>query len=541
MSKIKKLVSSIGTKEVDPKIAKYILDLVEKDPEKNNLARAAREKIKVRLSQAEKKRDISYPMWYDLYKETFRIRANDNLDDYLLYLEWDRDPEKQFYMPRRSVLKRVVDDLQDLEDGKFEILAVSLPPRTGKSTLGVFFITWTMGRNPDKANVMSGHSDKLTDGFFREALNVISDAETYNWSKVFPNNKIERVNSKDEIIDLNSFKRFATLTCRSIEGTLTGAVEVGNILYCDDLVSDLEEALNPVRLENKWDAYVNQLKDRKKLGTKEVHIGTRWSVADPIGRLKELYRDDPKYREVVIPALDENGNSNFNYPFNVGFDEAYYIDMRNTTDAATWAAKYLGEPYEREGLLFPADDLRYYNGTLPPLTSLAKISAFCDVAWGGGDYLSMPIAYEYEDGSIYIEDVAFTNGNREVSQPIVAGKLSHHRPHAIEFEANNGGAEYAHNIDDTLKARGINLNINHKNKPNTKSKLSRIIEESPNIRQMHFRDKNNRTPEYEAFMQNLTAFVQTGKVKNDDAADSVAGLAKMRIMSTRSIKFLHRP
>lgn len=541
MSKIKKLVSSISTKEVDHKIAKYILDLVEKDPEKNNLARAAREKIKVRLSEAEKKRDISYPMWYELYKDTFRIRATDNLDDYLLYLEWDRAPEKQFYMPRRSVLKRVVDDLQDLEDGKFEILAVSLPPRTGKSTLGVFYITWTMGRNPDKANVMSGHSDKLTDGFFREALNVISDENTYNWSKVFPNNKVERVNSKDEIIDLNSFKRFATLTCRSIEGTLTGAVEVGNILYCDDLVSDLEEALNPVRLENKWDAYVNQLKDRKKLGAKEVHIGTRWSVADPIGRLKELYRDDPRYREVVIPALDENGKSNFNYPFNVGFDEDYYIDMRNTTDAATWAAKYLGEPYEREGLLFPADDLRYYNGTLPPLTSLAKIYAFCDVAWGGGDYLSMPIAYEYEDGSIYIEDVAFTNGNREVSQPIVAGKLSHHRPHAVEFEANNGGSEYAHNIDDTLKARGINLNINHKNKPNTKSKLSRIIEESPNIRQMYFRDKTNRTPEYEAFMQNLTAFVQTGKVKNDDAADSVAGLAKMRIMSTRSIKFLHRP
>ena len=146
-------------------------------------------------------------MWYELYKDTFRIRATDNLDDYLLYLEWDRAPEKQFYMPRRSVLKRVVDDLQDLEDGKFEILAVSLPPRTGKSTLGVFYITWTMGRNPDKANVMSGHSDKLTDGFFREALNVISDENTYNWSKVFPNNKVERVNSKDEIIDLNSFKK----------------------------------------------------------------------------------------------------------------------------------------------------------------------------------------------------------------------------------------------------------------------------------------------------------------------------------------------
>lgn len=874
MNKIEKLIKQILNKDVDTKIVTHILDVIERDPRKNEYALTARKNIRLRLELAEKKLSADYPIWLELIKRTYQIRAYDKFDDYLLFLEWDRQPEKQFYLPRRAVLKKIVDEMQDLEDGKFEILSVSLPPRTGKflknstpiltkngwknhgdlvigdevlnhkgefvkvqhifpkssgdirvwftdgtyldthenhewlvfdrhqqkeriletkdmigklendlvgrghryfymlpkvepikgeqkelhvdpytmgawlgdgtttspiisgdkndyaildkietkykrmsqwvhkttgvlttsyenlranlqkygmchsretvekfipqeyltasleqrlqllaglidtdgslkrkerryqfttsgeklrddfvslvstfgwrasvveyeprlsssgiqgkskywsvsfnptleipcqlerkqlkefseqrriaiskiekrapeegnciqveggiylagktlkpthnSTLGVFFITWTMGRNPDKANVMSGHSDKLTDGFFREALNVISDADTYNWAKVFPNNRVERVNAKDEIIDLNNFKRFPTLTCRSVEGTLTGAVEVGNILYCDDLVSDLEEALNPSRLQSKWEAYVNQLKDRKKLGAKEIHVATRWSVADPIGRIKELYANDPRYREIIIPALDENEKSNFNYPFEVGFDEEYYYDMRKTTDAATWSAKYLGQPYEREGLLFPADDLKYFNGTLPPEKSLVKIFAFCDVAWGGGDYVSMPIAYEYEDGAIYIPDVVFTNGDRNVSQPIVAGKLKHHRPSETEFEANNGGQEYAYNIDDMLKADGINLNINHRNKPATKSKLSRIIEESPNIREVYFLDQKNRTPEYEAFMQNLTSFVQTGKVKNDDAPDSMSGLMKMRKTVSREIKIFNR-
>ena len=93
------------------------------------------------------------------------------------------------------------------------------------------------------------------------------------------------MSSEDESISVNHKRRFPTLTCRSVTGTLTGAVEVGNLLYVDDIIEDLEEALNPQRLQNKYDAYLNQLKDRKKDGARELHIGTRWAVGDVIGRL----------------------------------------------------------------------------------------------------------------------------------------------------------------------------------------------------------------------------------------------------------------
>ena len=152
-------------------------------------------------------------------------------------------------------------------------------------------------------------------------------------------------------------RRFSTLTCRSIGGTLTGAVEVAKCLYCDDLIEDLEESLNPQRLQNKYDAYANQLKDRMKEGAYQVMIGTRWAVTDVQGRIKDQYEGNPRYRFRVLPALDENDESNFDYPYGIGFSTEYYMDMKASIDDATWCAKYMGKPYVREGLLFPKEDL----------------------------------------------------------------------------------------------------------------------------------------------------------------------------------------
>lgn len=537
IEKYQTLIKSLNTQDAD--FAARVVNSLSKEKDlKDKLALEIREIAEVRLAAEEN--ILQKVKWLNVIRDTYLLRAYNNLHDYLIYLEWNRDKDKKFYLPRSKVLRVVVDNLQDLEEGKFDILAVSLPTRTGKSTLGVMFMTWAMGRNPLAANVMSGHSDKLTDGFYREILSIITDEETYNWAKVFPNSEMIRTSAKDESIDLVNRKRFPTLTCRSIEGTLTGAVEAANYLYCDDLVSDLEEAINPIRLDSKYDAYVNQLKDRKKMNAKEIHIGTRWAVGDPIGRIRETYADNPRYREIVIPALDENDESNFDYPYGLGFDTAYYHDMRLTVDQATWAAKYMGEPYNREGLLFPSTDLDYYNGELPPESELARIYAAGDIAWGGGDFTAMPIIYEYVDGSRYLVDVAFNNGNRDITQPIIAGKLMKHNPHRTVFEANNGGAEYARSVESLIIESGRNINIVRGNKPNTKAKLSRIIKESPSILRVKYLERGKRAPDYEAFMNQLTSFTQNGKNKFDDAADSMAMVSEMRIDNGGSITFLDK-
>lgn len=459
-----------------------------------------------------------------LNKRSLLMDAKTDFDAYLQYLEYERDPEKRFYLPRRHVLRPLVSDLQDLEDGKLDFLGISLPPRIGKSTLCIMFMTMVMGKRPDVANVMSGHSDKLTDGFYREILSILTDTANYAWNEIFPDVKIANTSAKNETIDLNREKRFPTMTCRSIGGTLTGAVEIGNegILYVDDLIEDLEESLNPQRLQAKYDAYLNQLKDRKKQGARELMVGTRWNVYDPLGRVQEQYRDNPRYRFRVIPALNEDGESNFVYKYDLGFDTKYYVDMRESIDDATWMAKYQGNPYVREGLLFPRDELCYYNGVLPD--GEPDKLAVCDVAWGGGDSLSMVFAYVY-GSDVYIHDVIFNNGDKETTYPVVIGRTKQHMPFRERFEANNGGDVYADHIDEELRKDGVHISIFSRRAPTTQSKLGRIIQFSPDIKKFYFRGEKYQSKEYRAFMTEVTTFTQTGKNLHDDAPDSLAMLA----------------
>lgn len=513
------------------------------------------ETLKDLFALAVQNKDIETSRW--VRKHAMRIKTNDALDlvystylmeaqagvfdSYLIYLEKNREPQKRFYLPRRAVLKPLVDDLQDLFDGKIDFLGVSLPPRVGKSTLCILFMTFLIGHRPSVASVMSGHSSTLTEGFYREILSVISDVDTYCWGDVFPGLEVANTSAKNCTIDLEKAKRFPTMTCRSVGGTLTGAVEIGSggVLYCDDLIEDLEESLNPQRLQNKYDAYLNQLKDRKKLGALELMVGTRWNVFDPLGRIAEQYADNPRYRFRVISALNEEGESNFNYQYGLGFDTHYYEDMRDSIDAATWWAKYMGQPYIREGLLFPAEELRTYNGVLPE-GEPDKVVAVCDVAFGGGDSLSMPVAYVYGD-EVYVHDVVFNNGDKEVTRPAVVAKLKQHHPHMARFEANNGGDAYCEKVDEILRADGVRVNMSTKRAPTTQSKLSRIIQYAPDIKKFYFVDDAHRSKEYRAFMNEVTLFVQTGKNKHDDACDSLAMLVEFLDARGRMVTVMKRP
>lgn len=451
----------------------------------------------------------------------------------------------KFSAPRRIAIKAihkvtpVSGNCITVEGGLYCVGRTLLP--THNSTLCIFFITWLMGRHPDSASVMTGHSDKLTDGFYGEALSILTDTETYLWHDIFPGVQLADKSAKNETIDLGRKKRFPTLTCRSIGGTLTGAVEIGEngVLYSDDLVEDLEESLNPTRLDAKYNAYLNQAKDRKKNGALELMVGTRWNVLDPLGRISTQYKDDPKYRFRVIPALDENGHSNFNYDFGVGFDDAYYLDMRASIDHATWLAKYMGNPVVREGLLFPPDQLKWYNGVLPDGEPDRKVMV-ADIAWGGGDFVAAPIAYIYGN-AVYIQDVVFNDGDKTVTKPEMCGKIRQHMPHTLRGEANNGGDEYCDSIDTMLREQGVHISIRSQKAPNKQSKLSRIIQYAPDIKQFYFIDDKHSSEEYRAFMNQVTMFTQLGTNPHDDAPDSLAMLADELTGGIAHVEAMRRP
>lgn len=473
----------------------------------------------------------------DIAKKTALVLAPDYFHYYLLYVEWNRVPEKKFYPPRMKALRVVVDDLQDLADGVIKILTVSLPVRVGKSTLGIFYLTWLMGKYPDMANLMSGHSDTLTKGFYKEVLSILLDEE-YLWGDVFPNTKIAATSAEDESICLNKQRRFPTLTCRAIEGTLTGAVEVAKLLYVDDIIKDLEEALSPQRLQNKYNAYLNQLKDRKKDGAMELHIGTRWAVTDVIGKLKEQYADDPTVRFRVVPALNEDGESNFDYPYGLGFSTAYYEDMKASIDPAEWNAKFMGDPQPREGLLFPMAELNFYDGTLPD--GNPDVVAVCDVAFGGGDSLSSPIIYWYGDTG-YVHEWIFHKGAKDVTIPLVVSAYHRNRIIKARFEANAGGDVYADKVREQLAEIGDRPYIFSKRADTKMGKMARIQRDAPDIKKMlYFRNDKKRGKDYEAAMNELMRYTIIATKQHDDAPDSLSMAITEHTMGSASVKIFKR-
>lgn len=479
---------------------------------------------------------------YGLYRRSLLLDAPVDLDAYMLYLEWNRDPAKKFYQPRREVLFPLIRDLQALGDGDIDFLGVSLPPRVGKSTACIFFLSWWMGKHPDTASVMSGHSDKLTDGFYREILSILTDRETYLWGDVFPGVFVADSSAKNETIDLKRAKRFPTFTARSIGGTLTGAVEIGEkgILYCDDLVEDLEEALNPLRLQAKYDAYLNQLKDRKKDGARELMIGTRWNVMDPLGKIEDQYQDNPRFRFRVIPALNEQDESNFDYPYGVGFSTKYYHDMRASIDDATWWAKYMGQPYVREGLLFPEKELRRYFEL--PQGEPDAVLAICDTKDRGADYAFLPVVYQY-GLDFYIEDCVCDNGLPEVVDARLISALVQHRVKLCRFESNSAGGRIAEKVQAGVKERGGITHIT--TRYTTANKETKIIVNSPWVKtHCLFKDAScyARNSEYGRMMQMLCTYTMAGKNPHDDVPDGLAMLAEfVQSLSRAKVQVFERP
>lgn len=477
-------------------------------------------------------KDIAYKLLFAkndarfelLYWDAMHFEAPHLFESFLYYVEKSRSPKKKFYKPRERTLHIVVQDLQDLEDGLIEFYGLSLPPRVGKSTLCIFFLAWVMGRHPELHNAMGGHSGILAKGFYKEVLTIITSSE-YTWSEIFPDVKFESKSADEFTINLGDADRFATLTCRGIDGTWTGAVDVssGGYLYVDDLIRDRAESLSAIRLNGRYQDYLNVMVDRKNDGAKELMVGTRWNVMDPLGRNEEKFRGNPKARFRKIPALNEKDESNFQYDYGVGFSTEYYKELRGRLDKNEWEAKYQQRPFVREGLLFPADELRYYNGVLPE-GDARNVSA-CDVAWGSGDSLSMPVGREYENGDIYIKDWVFNKGTKEVTIPIVAGKIMGNEIRQIQFEANNGGDMYCDKISELLSSQKYRCSCTHKKAPGNMEKIAKIAAYSGDIkRRCIFLAPEHQPAEYRAAMDELCMTVQIGKNEHDDAADSITQL-----------------
>lgn len=468
--------------------------------------------------------DIKY---YNLYNQAllFLAQKHKDFDSYLLYVEKDRDPEDRYYQPRRNKIYWLVQKMQRLIDDELDILSISMPPGTGKTTLGEFFISFVMGHYPNTPNLMSSHSGFMTRMFYDAVLNIITSNE-YCWSDVFPDVIFEGNNAKEETINLGRWQPFKTLTCRPIRGSLTGVTRCEGFLYVDDLVSGIEEALSIDRLDKLYGEYTTDLKSRKKKKAKEIHIATRWSVHDVIGRLERMYEGNPRAEFIAVPDIDpKTGKSNFDYDYDVGFDEKYFHDMEMSMDDVSYRCLYKSDPIEREGILYHPTELQRYLGGLPDREP-DSILAICDTKDTGTDYNFLGVFYQYGD-RYYLEDLVFKNIDPGTLDELNSDMLVKHHVQQAQFESNKEGSRTANEVERLVREKGGRCHITKKY--TTQNKETKIIVNSSWVKEhVIFKDITEYDPksDYGVMMSFLCSYTQLGKNKHDDAPDTLAMFAQ---------------
>lgn len=470
------------------------------------------------------------------------------VDSFFLYLECDeKDPYKRFYLPRRDRLKPIIGAYQEVYDGKLDFLSVSQPKRTGKTTSGLRLSLMMGGRKIDGSIFATGKGEGLVKSFFGGINETFDDEGMYKrYLNVFPDAVKVGQNADEMTIHLGKKRRFATFTCRPIDGSIVGNTEANVLLYIDDCVKNHEEARNRDRLDFLCEKVTDDVMGRRIEGTPIIIQGTKYSLYDPItylqGKAEEL---GWRWREVAIPALDPiTDESNWEITNKEGrkiFTTDYYRKERMLVTEETWAAEFQQEPFEAKGRMFPTDKLKYFT-ELPVDREPDAIMAACDCADKGDDSCSMPIAYVYGN-EVFIVDVVFDNSGVEHTKPECANAIIKHNVKTVVFESNSAGEYFGRDVIDMVKKLGGRCSDRYKF--NCANKITRMENARDNIiRDYYFLDKSKyeRNSQYGKFMRELTTMTRSGKVKHDDAPDSLALLEnEMRSSPIATVEAVRNP
>ena len=488
--------------------------------DEGNFALAHKYSREVRSGCAKLIKEKGWEDMLDLYKRTLLFDAPWDFDCAFRYAEWERPINKRFYEPRRKQLLPAARALQRLEERKIHHLLMMMPPGTGKTTLALGFLVWSGMRHPEMSNLGVSNNNGFLRGAYDEVERMLDPKGEYLWAEIFPDVFISNTYAKDMRIDLVTRKRFQTFQFGSIETRLAGRFRATNILYCDDLVGNLEQAMNIDQMVKLWNTFTTDVRQRGIGDYGELIIQTPWSLHDPIDKLETLLEGDEDAEIIKFPALDENDESNFDYPYGLGYTTEQFHAQRELMDSISWNSLYMMQPAEREGQLYDPEELKRFFEL--PDAEPDLVFAVCDTKETGPDYCAMPIVYKYGE-EYYIDEWICDNGNPDLTEKRIAQMLVDRKVKLARFESNRGGTLFARNVQDLVREKGGHTKIT--TKWNQTNKETRILAASPWVKEhCVFKDPTAYTKEYRTAMNMLCSYNMTGKNKHDDVPDVLADL-----------------
>jgi hypothetical protein len=464
------------------------------------------------------------------------------VESYFRYLEKKRDPKERFYMPKRNQFLNIglTQALQGMINDDYDILCISLPPGTSKTTAEKFFITGVIGWFPKDFSLFYSHSGDITRMFYDGAYDIVTNSDEYIWYDIFPDLRVTSTNAKMEQFNVGKYKPFPSLQCTSVGSKNAGKVRASKYLMVDDMIGGIEEAMNPTILDKLWDKYAVDARQRKIQDTsgkncKEIHIATRWSVRDVIGRLQTMYEGNPRVKVIAVPDVDPvTGKSNFNYEYG-GFTEEFFADQQLLMDEISYRCLYKQDPIEREGLLFPDDKIRRYLNL--PHGEPEIITAQCDTKGKGTDYFVLPVLQKYGEDYYCVDAVCDNTADYEMQYRNAANVLVNNKVQECEFERNAGGDRVAMEVNKRVEAVGWICNIT--DEPTETNKEARIFQCSNWILQhVIFKDQSLYKPNepYGVMMSLLKQYSVSGKKQLDDVPDVFSNFALRMTKGNRVAK-----
>lgn len=258
--------------------------------------------------------------------------------------------------------KKLAELLTQIAFGYKDRVAVSIPPRHGKSHLvSTLFPAWFLGKFPDKKVLMVSHTGDLAVDFGRKVRNIIADDR---YKSVFPAITLAQ--------DSKSAGRWSTNHGGEYFATGVGAALAGrgaDLLLVDDPHSE-QDLLNGNfdELEKTYQWFAFGARTRLMSGGRIAVIHTRWHQSDLIGHLiKDGANNDKadQYEVFEFPAiLDTNDGPKALWP------EKFDLDALERTKASMpifqWNAQYMQDPTGEEGALLQREWWKEWTKEDPP-------------------------------------------------------------------------------------------------------------------------------------------------------------------------------
>lgn len=474
---------------------------------------------------------ISYEILDKYYGILLLEAQNKVVDSSFQYLEKKRDPKERFYMPRRKQFLKIglTQALQGMIDDRYDILCVSLVPGAGKTTVEKMFHALVAGWFPRDFSLFYSHSGDITRMYYDGVYDIVTNAEEYTWNEIFPDLSVTSTNAKMEQFNVGKYKSFQSVQCTSVGSKNAGKVRASKFLLVDDMIGGIEEAMNPIILDKLWDKYAVDARQRKIQDTdgkncKEIHIATRWSVHDVIGRIQNMYEGNPRVKVIAVPDVDPvTGESNFEYEFS-GFTKEFFEDQQLLMDDISYRCLYKQEPIEREGLLFPEDKIRRYLNL--PHGEPEIVTGQCDTKGKGTDYFVLPVLQKYGEDYYCVDCVCDNTADYEMQYENAANVLANNKVQECEFERNAGGDRVAMEVNKRVEKKGWICNIT--DTPTETNKEARIFQCSNWILQhVIFKDPSLYKPNepYGVMMSLIKRYSVSGKKQLDDVPDVFSNFA----------------